>query len=235
MPDLLFDYMMRRIGEMHEIAGKRSEPGPVITFSRETGCNASAVAHDLAVRLNEHARQNNIRGGWQFINREILEKSAEKLHLDTSHIKKVLTDKDRGVMDEVVEALSGKRHMSDLKIKKTTQEVLKEFAEHGNVILVGRGGVITCRHIRRSLHVRFEAPLEWRINEMMNRFNYDKKSARDFVMKSDKEREHTIGCLTGEKTCNTLFDIIINSSRFTQEQMTEMIFQLALNKGILKD
>jgi cytidylate kinase len=233
MPDLLSDYMLRRIGEMRELSEKRTDPGPVITFSRETGCNASAVAHDLAVKLNEHATQFSLRGGWQYVNREILEKSAEKLHLDTSHIKKVLSDKDRGVMDEVVEALSGKRHMSDLKIKKTTQDVLKEFAERGNVILVGRGGVISCRHIRRSVHVRFEAPLEWRINEIMTRFGYDKKFARDFVLKSDKEREHTIGSLTGEKTSNTLFDIIVNSSRFTQKQMTEMIFQLVLTKEIL--
>lgn len=233
MPDLLSEYMLRRIGEMREISEKRTDPGPVITFSRETGCNASAVAHDLAIILNEHATQFGLKAGWQYVNREILEKSAEKLHLDTSHIRKVLSDKDRGVMDEVVEALSGKRHMSDLKIRKTTQEVLKEFAERGNVILVGRGGVINCRHVRRSVHVRFEAPLEWRINEIMSRFGYDKKFARDFVLKSDKEREHTIGSLTGEKTSNTLFDIIVNSSRFTLKQMTEMIFQLVLTKEIL--
>jgi len=233
MPDLLSEYMLRRIGEMREINEKRNDPGPVITFSRETGCNASAVAHDLSIKLNGHAAQFNMRGGWQYINREILEKSAEKLHLDTSHIKKVLSDKDRGVMDEVVEALSGKRHMSDLKIKKTTQDVLKEFAERGNVILVGRGGVISCRHIRRSVHIRFEAPLEWRINEIMTRFGYDKKFAREFVLKSDKEREQMIGCLTGEKTCNTLFDLIVNSSRFNKEQMTELIFQLVLTKDIL--
>lgn len=233
MPDLLSEYMLRRIGEMREISEKRTDPGPVITFSRETGCNASAVAHDLAIKLNEHASQFSLKGGWQYVNREILEKSAEKLHLDTSHIRKVLTDKDRGVMDEVVEALSGKRHMSDLKIRKTTQDVLKEFAERGNVILVGRGGVISCRHIRRSVHVRFEAPLEWRINEIMTRFGYDKKFAREFVLKSDKEREQMIGCLTGEKTCNTLFDLIVNSSRFSKEQMTELIFQLLLTKDIL--
>lgn len=233
MPDLLSEYMMRRIGEMRESAAKRTDPGPVITFSRETGCNATAVAHDLANRLNNYAEQQNLRGNWQFINREILEKSAEKLHLDASHVKKVLTDKDRGMMDEVVEALSGKRHMSDLRIKKTTQEVLKEFAEQGNIILVGRGGVIACRHIRRSVHVRFEAPLEWRINEIMNRFGYDKKFAREFVQKSDKERENTIGCLTGEKSCNTLFDLIVNSSRFSREQMTEIIFRLVLTKDIL--
>ncbi len=234
MPDLLSEYMLRRIGEMRESIEKRNDPGPVITFSRETGCNASAVAHDLSIKLNEHSAQFSMRGGWQFINREILEKSAEKLHLDTSHIKKVLSDKDRGVMDEVVEALSGKRHMSDLKIKKTTQDILKEFAERGNVILVGRGGVISCRHIRRSVHIRFEAPLEWRINEIMTRFGYDKKFAREFVLKSDKEREQMIGCLTGEKTCNTLFDLIVNSSRFNKEQMTELIFQLVLTKDILK-
>jgi cytidylate kinase len=233
MPDLLSEYMMMRIGEKREINEKRTDSGPVITISRETGCSASAVAHGLAIRLDDHARQLNLRGGWQYINREILEKSAEKLHLDITHIKKVLTDKERGMMDEVVEALSGKRHMSDLRIKKTTQDVLKEFALRGNVILVGRGGVISCRHISRSLHVRFEAPLEWRINEIMNRFGYDKKFAREFILKSDKEREHMIGCLTGEKTCNTLFDLIVNASRFSKEQMTELIFQLALTKEIL--
>ncbi|HNX42917.1 MAG TPA: cytidylate kinase-like family protein [Bacteroidales bacterium] len=234
MPDLLSEYMMRRLGEIREVTGKPQELGPVITFSRETGCNASGVAHDLAIRLNEHAKEHNLRGGWQFINREILEKSAEKLHMeDTSHIKKVLTDKERNMMDEVVEALSGKRHMSDLKIKKTTQDVLKEFAERGNIILVGRGGVIACRHITRSMHIRIEAPLEWRINEIMNRFGYDRKYAREFVLKSDKERERVIECVTGGKTSNTLFDIIVNGSRFTIGQITEMVFQLALAKEII--
>jgi cytidylate kinase len=233
MPDLLSEYMQRRIGEMREINEKRTEPGPVITFSRETGCNASGVAHDLAIKLNDYAQQHSLRGVWQFINREILEKSAEKLHLEAAHTKKVLTDKDRGVMDEVVEALSGERHMSDLRIKKTMQDVLKEFAEHGYIIMVGRGGVIACRHIRRSLSIRFEAPLEWRINEIMNRFGYDRKFARDFVLKSDKEREHLIVSLTGEKSNNDLFDGIINSSRFTTKQMTDIVFQMALAKEIL--
>ncbi len=233
MENSLFEYMNRRIGGGFVPAGTLRDPGPVITISRQTGCGASRIAWAICEELNKRKLPVKNERRWSFISREILQQSAEELHLDPVSLKQVISDKDRGIMDQIVAALSTHSHKSDQKILKTVQEVIRKFGTNGNVVIVGRGGAGICRDIKRSLHIRIEAPEEWRIDEIARRLDFSKTFATEYVRKHDSERELLVTKILGRKPENSSFDLEINRSRFTEKELVDSIIQVASIKGLI--
>jgi len=234
MENSLFEYMNRRIsGETISVSTKK-EAGPVITISRQTGCGARGIAWLMCDELNK--RKNTpvkTNGKWRYISREILQESAEQLNLDPSALKNVIDDKNRGIMDQIVGALSTHSHKSDQKILKTVQDVIRQFGNKGNVIIIGRGGARVCQDIRNSLHIRLIAPEDWRIAEIARRLDFSKTYATEYVRKRDEERELLVTKLYGKKPDSSAYDIEINRGRFTEKEIADAIIQLALIKGII--
>jgi cytidylate kinase len=233
MENRLFEYMNRRIGNDFVPTGKIEEAGPVITISRQSGCGASLIAWAVCEELNKNKADNKPLPGWSFINREILQKSAEQLNLDTTALQHVIEDKDRGIMDQIVDALSTHSHKSDKKILKTVQEVIYQFGNKGYVVIVGRGGAAICGSIKRSLHIRLEAPEDWRIAEIIKRFDFSKSYATDYVRKQDAERELLVARLFGNQKNPHAYDIEMNRSRFTEKEIVDSIIQIASIKGLI--
>jgi cytidylate kinase len=233
MENRLFEYMNRRIGGDFIPSGVRKEPGPVITISRQTGCGASSIGWAICEELNKRKPQGKKEGNWNLVSREILQKSAEALNLDPKALIQVINDKDRSIMDQIIEALSSHNHKSDQKILKTIQDVIGQFGTNGNVVIVGRGGASFCSHIKRSLHVRLEAPEEWRINSIAQKLDFSKTFASDYVRKHDAERELLVTKCFGKKPDNSVYDVELNRSRFTEKEITNAIINLAEIKGLL--
>lgn len=233
MENLLYEYMTRRIKA--ELSAQRSqrEFGPVITISRQGGCGASRIAHDLCQELNTSPLKKENQPAWQFINHEILEKSAEKLNLEPQKLDKVITDKDRGIMDEILEALSSHSHKSDRKIMNTVQNVIKQFAEDGNYVIVGRGGAMLSQHIRKALHIRLEAPLNWRIEAIMKKLGYSREYAATYLKMVDERREMYVSRTAANFGVQGCYDAVLDPSRFTDKEMVESIIALARVKNVL--
>lgn len=233
MDNLLYEYMNKRFDQEWNPAGKPLDSGPVITISRQAGCGASKLAHELCQLLNVASGYHaGDKGAWHFINHEILERSAEKLNLEPHKLNRVITDRERGIMDEILEALSSHRHKSDKKIMKTMQEVIRQIAEQGNVVIVGRGGAVVSQHIKRSLHLRLEAPLEWRIQAVMKKLEYSREYARQYVHKVDEEREMYVQRLTENQPAHSLYDAILSPNRFDDNQLRDIIIRMAAVRGI---
>ncbi|MEI8046674.1 MAG: cytidylate kinase-like family protein [Bacteroidota bacterium] len=233
MENRLFEYMNRRIGGDFVPSEAIYEAGPVITISRQTGCGARRIAWAICEELNKRKLSHKADQKWNYINREILQASAEQLHLDPMVLNHVITDKDRGIMDQIVDALSSHSHKSDQKILKTVQEVIRQFGNKGNVIIIGRGGASICKDIKRSLHIRIEAPEEWRIAEIARRMDFSKAYATEYVHRRDAERQLLVTKLLGSKPDNLVYDIEINHSRFTEKEIIDAILHLALIKGLV--
>jgi cytidylate kinase len=231
MENRLFDYMNRRIGQDLSNVHIIKEPGPVITISRQTGCGASRIGWFICEELNKRKTDKH-EAKWNLVSREILLKSAEELNLDPSALQHVINDKDRGIMDQIVEALSTHSHKSDNKILKTIQEVIRQFGTNGNVVIVGRGGASFCSDIKKSLHIRLEAPEDWRINEIAHRLDFSRSYATQFIRQHDAERELLITKIFGKKPDNSSYDVEINRSSFTEKQVAEAIIHLAEVKGL---
>ena len=232
MENLLYEYMSKRFSAEHEHHESPKGFGPVITISRQAGCGASKLAHELCQLMDASSHPYSKPGTWHFINHEVLEKSAEKLNLDPHKLDKVITDKERGIMDQIVEALSSHRHKSDQKIMKTVQEVIRQLAEQGNIVIVGRGGAVVGQHISRSLHIRLEAPFEWRLSEVMKKLEYSREYAREYIRRIDEQREMYIQKMLQGSRNFSIYDVTLNPSRFSENQLIGIIAHMAMVKGI---
>lgn len=240
MENRLFEYMNKRIGGDFVPSNTIKEAGPVITISRQTGCGARGIAWEICEILNKNipsvktdGYNNKSEGKWRFISREILQESAEQLNLDPAALKNVIDDKNRGIMDQIVGALSTHSHKSDQKIMKTVQDVIRQFANNGKVIIIGRGGASICHDIKHSLHLKLVAPEDWRISEIARRLDFSKAYATEYVKKRDAERELLVTKLLGKKPDSSAYDAELNRSRFTEKELADVIIQLARIKGLI--
>lgn len=233
MENLFLDYMNRRLSQSPDSTGGQYNKGPVITISRQTGCGATGIAGKLSLALSKINDNSGNRHTWTYMNREILEKAAEKLNLEPHRLDRVLADKDRGYIDEVVEAFSGKTHKSDTQILKTFKQVIQQLAGQGHIIIVGRGGAAICGYISASLHIRLEAPDEWRTEFIMKRLGFDRTQAIKYIAKNDEERMRYVKLFLTERPQTFLYDLIINRSRFTEDELIELIIQTAQLKKLI--
>jgi cytidylate kinase len=201
------------------------QPGPVITISREFGCSGKFLADKLAEQLSNQAHVPDKQGDWKVISKEILEHSARELELHPSQIEYVFKYEKKSAIDEILGALSSKYYKSDRKIKNTIKKVIHNIGVEGKSVILGRCGSAITRDIPRSFHLRLIAPLEWRTEVIAKRFNLDPKKAREYVLDIDKKRAQLRNEMAGETVDDTHYDLIINASRFSFDQMVEFIIQ----------
>ena len=122
---------------------------------------------------------------------EILEESARELKMNKYTIRESVHAEKKGVMDDLIISLANKFYPSDAKVKKTLADIIRGFAQEGNVIIVGRAGVSLTKLIKNSLHIRLQAPIEWRIKIVSER---QKISIDEIAAKT--------GTIAYEVTCN---------------------------------
>ncbi len=199
--------------------------GPVVTISRAYGCPGKIVAQDLALNLNKRIVGSQTPH-WKWISKEILEESARELKLNKYMIKEAVNANEKGVMDDMIISLAHKFYPSDAKVKKTLAEVIKGFAREGHVIIVGRAGVSLTRSVKKSLHIRLQAPVEWRIKIISERQNISIDEARRKLLEIDYKRDHLREYFEGTKVDNSIFDIVFNYQTMNEGEILETIIKV---------
>lgn len=202
---------------------KNIYPGPVITISRELGCPAKNVACMLAETLDEKKTKKSKEQPWRWISKEILDESAKQLNVDYDQIEHVFDYKTRGVFEDILLAHSKDYYKSDLKIRTTIAKVIRGFANQGNAIIVGRGGVAITRDIPLSLHIMLEAPLEWRASRISVKHDMTIEQARNYANSIDKKRAKFRDYFQGKGNDYTRFDLKINCMTLSIEEIVDII------------
>lgn len=205
-------------------------PGPVICISREVGCGGVAIARLLATELDKHGTCKR----WKVLSKEILEESARELDMDPKKLQYYLKEGDRSLFDDILAAFNEKRYKSDRRITKTLVDLITSFANDGHCIIVGRAAHIITRHIEKSLFIRLTAPLNWRIKQIMEKFDLNIREATDFIEKTERERENLHRHIGGENFQDYGFDLTINLSRLNITEVIELIKHIAQTKGLLE-
>lgn len=204
-----------------------SRQGPFVTISRQTGCNGTGVAVDLVKALKLH-HQN-----WKYINKEILEESANQLKLDPSKIKYVFETRKTTHVDEVLAAFSSRYYKSDKVVRKTIKEVLQHYAQAGNVIIVGRAGVATTKDIPGGLHLRLIAPYDWRVSSLKKRKSFEGVDVASFIKNHDLKKKKLIEEFSKKDISEIEFDLTINCATFTRQEVIDLIISAMKMKNII--
>ncbi|HSO85427.1 MAG TPA: cytidylate kinase-like family protein [Draconibacterium sp.] len=231
MSNLLLTYLNKRMTE-YDIKQKSAKPvaGPVITISREVGCNGVKLANLIVARLNSKKSD----GEWKMISKEVFEESAKELKMAPEQVRKTLHQSERFVFEDMIKAFSDKNYKSDLTIGNTMKRVILQIATEGNCIIVGRAGHIIASSIKNALHIRLVAPLDYRINTIMHNNHLTREESISFINRVEKERINFRKAILKENHQNELFDITFNRGAFSDEEIVDIIEFTAIKKELFR-
>lgn len=189
--------------------------GKIITINRMLGSNGRLIGKALADRL-----------GINFYDRELLEIAAREKDISFDILEKVDEKKAnqwRFPIDHELQ-LDKDFHfipMNDV-LYDLQRKIIINLAEKEDCVIVGR----CANHILsgKALSVFIHAPFEFRTETIMSRMGLEQKEAERLLKKTDKERKTYYEYFTDRKWNDPQqYHICVDSSRFTQEEITEML------------
>ncbi|NOY36781.1 MAG: cytidylate kinase-like family protein [Chlorobi bacterium] len=229
MPVDITRYAIERLRERET---RKSQAGPVITISREYGCPSKIIAGELTKVIRSESKKKD-RTKWHWVSKEILQEAASSLGMTPREIKYVFEYKEHTVFDEILVAQSKRYYHSDKKIRKTISEVIRALGWEGHVIIVGRAGVAITREIEKSLHVRLMAPKRWRTVQVAKNHNISPAEATKLIDEMDTKRRKFMEYYLKSSPGIDLFDIVLNCSTLSVQEIVRFIFLLAEEKKLV--
>ena len=104
------------------------------------------------------------------------------------------------------------------------QQVILEFAQAGDAIIVGRGGQVILSDMPAVLHVQIIAPEAVRVRRLMERMEISKREAQEQVWRADGDRArymkhfHNVDWRAPE-----LYDLVINTRKLPVETVSDFL------------
>jgi len=168
----------------------------VLTLSRELGAGEKGFAAALAERLKMHV-----------YDRELLEQEAVHLGVPEAEIEKI-DERPAGIFQRFRPGSIYQRYIEAI------EKIIRELAQRGEVILVGRGGNCFLRDDPRTFHVRLAAPMPIRLRRVMEYRWVRESVAKKLVTDSDSQRHSFYESYFGVDWASPLeYQITVNSGR----------------------
>jgi cytidylate kinase len=192
---------------------------PFITISREFGCDAADVAHQLVKLLNERYIPVH---PWVAYDKELLDKVASELHLRRDLVD-ALDGRRRDEMSELFDTILNHK-VDDALVLRKLAEVIRSLAVHGHSVLIGRGSHLITQDLKTGTHVRLVAPRDFRVHYFAHRSDLSIQDAAKQVANGEKERERYLRTTcVHDPTHSHYHDLTIDRSRFNTIQIAEII------------
>lgn len=224
----LKNYMEERDHALHT----PDPPGPVITVSRSYGCEEQEFVKMLIRKLN-HLRENGLKShAWKSVKKEVIEQSAKTLKMQSYDVEnRVMVHHEP--QSEWLAVFDAHQKWPDSKILETIKEQMLAYAEKGNVILIGKGGVGVLKSLENSLHIRLTAPFDYRVSRIARKMNMNSSLAEDMVRSIDQQRKKWAEHLVEESIHDSDFDLVFNMERMSADEMADMVVNLLRKRGLV--
>ncbi len=233
MDNLFIKYMSERAKKPVKSDGNVENPGPVITISRPYGCSGERIASKLSHALTELSKTQSEQFEWRLISKEILETSAKELKLAPNLVDEMKEYRLKGVMDHLTLFFSTDFYPSDSKVMTTIAKVIHAAASQGHVVILGRAGEAITYGMKKALHIKLQAPIEWRAEQISKLKNISLAYAKEECIEEDKHRTQFRDYFVGGKSDVEFFDAAFNMKTLSDEEIVDLIVQLAKAKGLL--
>ncbi len=211
-------------------AKSEEAPRPFITVSREYGTNCAAICEVIAKRLNAYEKVEE----WQSYDKELIDKIVEDGQVSEKLIETIDTKK-REEISELVRSMVTDYPPQVVAYKKLVQTI-RSLSECGRAIIVGRAGVVITRGLKFGTHIKFVAPFSYRVRKVMELNNIkDKAEAERIVETKDRERHAFLTqYIKFDAKDPVSYDVTINISRYTTEQVADIVIGILKAKGHIK-
>ena len=194
----------------------------VILIGRQFGSGGHDIGKALAEKL-----------GYAFYDQEIIEMTAGTTGYTPEFIQKNEEMMTSSFLYDLVNQMymyaQADEEAPKDKIYEAESKVVKELAEKGNCVIVGRCSDYVLRDNRNCLRVFFSAPMENRMKRVMERLHLSEKDARQKIQKEDKWRADNYRYYTGRIWgAAGNFDLTVNTA--FGEDYIEMCIREAMKR-----
>lgn len=194
-------------------------PGPFVTLSREAGSGGSTLACALAARLD---REMPGETAWTVFDRNLVELMLQSRHL-SPRIARFLPEDRISEIDASIGELLG-LHPSIWSLIQRTNDMMRELARCGHVILVGRGGNFATAGIPNGLHLRLVAPEEHRARMMAPELGMTEDAALAHNSRTDTARRAYVrSVFQADVTAPSAYDLLINMATVPLAQAVDLV------------
>lgn len=203
--------------------GHLSRPaGPFVTISRESGSGGSTLARVLAARLDQELPGET---PWTVFDGNLVETMLRSEHLSPRISRFVPEDKVSEIDASIGELLG--LHPSIWSLIQRTNELMRELARTGYVILVGRGANCATERIPHGLHLRLVAPPLYRAQAMANDLGITPESAAERNARVDAARRKYVRAVFETDIGRpSSYDLVLNASSVPLELGAELAVTL---------
>jgi cytidylate kinase len=202
---------------------------PIVTISRQYGAGGSSVAAIVAAAL-----------GAEVLDKELIEQVAARLALRPSEVADQ-EERPRTLVERLVRSFSSLEpgmgagwtppYPDPLfdprkEIIHLTEEVIREAAASGNVVIVGRGASFVLRQNPNVFRVFLRAAESVRVRTVIDRDGLTEAEARRRMHETDSNRAAYIHQLYGRDWCDPdEFDLVVNTGRIGYQATAEIILR----------
>lgn len=217
----------------HEKSGPGIDPKkgrfPFVAISRQAGAGGHALATLLVEKIQAIHAEPLFRG-WQLCDQELCQMVAQDPKLKDMVESLRRTEYHSHAEDIIAQFIYGGASQ-DLVIKKMFQ-LMRTFALHGKVVLVGRGSSFLTRDLPLGIHVRLEASMESRVKRMMSAFDLTEKKARETVEEKDKAKAELAKTFFHKDVRDPLlYDMIWNTDHVPIGEIAKLLIEMIRDKA----
>ena len=203
----------------------------VITINRELGSGGRTVGEKLAAKL-----------GVQFYDKALIKALEEKYNLSVEEIENLkgrnhswwadfarsffLAERAKTMYYSNPSALDEPDVLTTDEMFETEQKVLQEIAEEESCIIAGRLGFHVFRNHPNHLSILIQAPMEQRIERVMQKQSLSREEAEKVIKKVDKMRENYVKKYAQTSRYETRnYDLVISMAGQTEDDVVDLIMQ----------
>jgi len=212
-------------------------PGPLITISRQSGCSARGIAIKLSKILTGYSYMSDTKtpAKWKWVDKNIFDEVVEDMIKEVKEGKFEDAEEAEKRLKEVANSFSDETlyDISEKSLIETFKGIICRLACQGRTIIVGRSAGVILKNIPNKLNVRLEAPLEWRINRIMQLKDMTQAEAVAYVNEIDRKRDSFIEKIAGRKAQNDDFDVIFNYASLQDDEIIDAIIPILKSKTII--
>jgi cytidylate kinase len=205
---------------------------PVITIGRQFGAGGSTVGEMLARKLK-----------LDLLGAQLIDEVAHRLELPKEEVE-AADEQPGSLLHRLLIALgsaSGEPMIppetaawtppnadpvfdTRLAVLAITQQVIKEAARGGNVVIIGRGAAYLLSDFEGALHVFLEASQAVRAKTLMARFRISEEEAKGRIKHTDENRTAYVKQVYGhDRNLPGHYDLVLNTGRLGYEATVEAI------------
>ena len=174
----------------------------IITISHEIGAGGPEIGQQLASRL-----------GYRYVDQDLVSNAAQRYGL---------LEEKLSHLDESNPSLFERFDAETRRYITVIQTALYEFAEHDNVVLMGRGGQWLLRGIPHVLRVRVLAPFDVRVKRLTKKLagpmgeQTNTRTVTEMVRRDDAEKAGRMRYLYEVSVTDpSLYDVVINTDKLS--------------------